>query len=74
MALRWLGGCASQRLTGDSLVEALMMPAAVTPSVLLVRRCEVSPHAIMTQAGRDHDATAEAIDTAVADALADSDR
>jgi hypothetical protein len=70
MALRWLGGRASQRLTGDSRIDALMAPVGVrTPTFLVARRCEASPYAIMAQPDRDRTADQRAIDEALAGAI-----
>ena len=70
MALRWLSGRASERLTGDSLIDVLMAPVAVrSPAFLVVRRCEVSPHAIMAHPDRDHAAAQREIDEALAGAI-----
>jgi hypothetical protein len=69
MALRWLAGRASERLTGDSLIDLLMAPAAVHSPAFLVVRCEVSPHAIMAHPDRDHAAAQREIDEALAGAI-----
>ena len=74
MALRWLCGRASERLTGDSLIDALMAPVTVAaPTFLVTRRCEVSPHAIMVQADGDRDGRQTAFDEALAERIDKSD-
>ena len=74
MARRWLGGRASQRLTGDSLIDALMVPvAARTPAFLVERRCEASPYAIMAPPDRDCTAEQRVIDEVLAGAIDKSD-
>ena len=70
MALRWLGGRASQRLAGDSLIDALMAPVAVgTPAFLVERRREASPDAIMAQPDRDRSVDQRAIDEVLPGAI-----
>lgn len=73
IAVRWLGGQASDALTADATLLELLMPAESEPPAFLVRRLsEVSHRAMMSQ--QDQTVEHEAVLAHVSEAIVIHDR
>jgi hypothetical protein len=74
IAARWLGGRASETLTGDSALDQLLAAEMRAPVFLVQRRSEVSHRAILLQAASEPQERETMVDEALVDAIVRSSR